>query len=756
VDAGVGDAAPDARDVDGQPRVQGARVDIGADESDGGIRPPLPLLIVRVRPDGNDAGDGATWATAKQTVQAAVDAAAPFGGEVWTAVGVYRETLTVPPYAYIYGGFAGGETRREQRDPRPGGAVLDGDGETVVSIPAGHRVSRLDGFLLRNGGRGGGIWTGASGPAIENNTILGAVFSGGAMTLRNNHVVGGVSGLAADISNNLVTGSLSDGISTGGSDVPTRVANNVVRGNGEDGIAIQGAADVVNNTVVGNGGAGFRSSQGRSLVANNIFAGNGMGISARDIYGRASSAIIAAWSNCLFNNGAKDWDGLPDQIGVNRNIGKDPLLAAPEYGDFHIQPASPCWGTGDNLSVMPGERDMDGQPRILGRAVDIGADETDGTTWNTGPARLYVRTDGSDGADGRTWATAMQTLSLAASGAPGGEVWVAAGTYAGAGLALNGVALYGGFSGTETQRDQRDPRANVTVLDGERKGSVVIVPPFAPETTVLDGFTVQNGSANHGGGVLLREVSRAVVSNNVIRNNTAIRGGGIMVESNAAPMISHNIITGNGSAGGGGIEFWTNGNGTVKDNVITGNSANFGPGIFASDAYGDTPGPFLYNNTIPDHVEIWIGNAVVTNNILGDNASLGAGRWTFNLLTAGGEAPTDANGNIFNPSAGFAQDYRLGPDSRAINAGDNAAVAAGDTDLGGKPRIADGRVDMGAYEYAPPGYTVGDAAAALRLAAGLSSAAPDLAARLNVDNTGMSKDVVNLADAIRLAALSVD
>ena len=40
-------------DMDGQPRKQGARVDIGADESDGTVWTDGPLAIVRVSPNGN-------------------------------------------------------------------------------------------------------------------------------------------------------------------------------------------------------------------------------------------------------------------------------------------------------------------------------------------------------------------------------------------------------------------------------------------------------------------------------------------------------------------------------------------------------------------------------------------------------------------------------------------------------------------------------------------------------------------------------
>lgn len=46
--------------------------------------------------------------------------------------------------------------------------------------------------------------------------------------------------------------------------------------------------------------------------------------------------------------------------------------------------------------------------------------------------------------------------------------------------------------------------------------------------------------------------------------------------------------------------------------------------------------------------------------------------------------------------------YRLQRSSPCINAGDNSAVEQGEVDLDGQPRIANDRVDMGAYEFGGP------------------------------------------------------
>jgi len=58
------------------------------------------------------------------------------------------------------------------------------------------------------------------------------------------------------------------------------------------------------------------------------------------------------------------------------NIVADPCFMDPEYGDFHLHYSSPCINAGDpNYVPEANETDMDGQPRIIGGRLDMGADE---------------------------------------------------------------------------------------------------------------------------------------------------------------------------------------------------------------------------------------------------------------------------------------------------------------------------------------------------------------------------------------------
>lgn len=101
--------------------------------------------------------------------------------------------------------------------------------------------------------------------------------------------------------------------------------------------------------------------------------------------------------------------------------------------------------------------------------------------------------------DGKTWATAFVSLQEAlATGAA--EIWAARGTYfpgtnRTASFQLRqGGALFGGFVGRETQRDQRDWERNPTVLEGRGAYHVVT----GADDAVLDGFIITGGRAMGG------------------------------------------------------------------------------------------------------------------------------------------------------------------------------------------------------------------------------------------------------------------
>ena len=171
---------------------------------------------------------------------------------------------------------------------------------------------------------------------------------------------------------------------------------------------------------------------------------------------------------------------------------------------------------------------------------------------------IYVDSSAAPGGDGSSWSTAYRHLQDALpTSSNGDEIWVARGTYRpdqGTGIPNGkrdtsfhlkpGVALYGGFDGTETERSERnpDPATNGTVLSADlsRDDSsgytnrsdnalhVIIADSTTDSTTVLDGFALSG--ADGGGfylGASLSSGKRAAPPPDAPCDSLARWGGGI-------------------------------------------------------------------------------------------------------------------------------------------------------------------------------------------------------------------------------------
>jgi hypothetical protein len=116
----------------------------------------------------------------------------------------------------------------------------------------------------------------------------------------------------------------------------------------------------------------------------------------------------------------------------------------------------------------------------------------------------------------------------------------------------------------------------VTVVDGGDYPRVIVCSTGVDSTTMIRGFTIQNGQA-------------AGPSN--------LGGGGILCANNSSPTITDNTITDNfGHYQGGGISCINNSSPTITGNDITDNTANHGGGICCVNA-----SPIIINNMITDN-----------------------------------------------------------------------------------------------------------------------------------------------------------
>jgi len=338
---------------------------------------------------------------------------------------------------------------------------------------------------------------------------------------------------------------------------------------------------------------------------------------------------------------------------------------------------------------------------------------------------LYVDALAIGANNGSSWFSAFTELQSAlAIAIPGDEIWVAAGDYTPdydpepgehtgnpeATFQLrSGVAIYGGFDGTETSRDERDTELNETILSGalETEGGElafsyhVVTASNTDSTAILDGFTIADGDAS----------GETTLSNVMFIDNMAWDGAG-MYNVNSSPMLINVAFVFNWADDmGGGLCNFDAGSPTLIQTTFAENMAADGAGI----ANADNSNPLVVNsilwgNMADTESSSQIYDAPKSSEIRDDSISA----ITYSIVEGGwdGEGNLDADPMFADASIG---DLRLQADSPATDAGDDSALPAdmsdidgdGDADetfpvdFAGYPRIMGDAVDMGAFEAMP-------------------------------------------------------
>jgi hypothetical protein len=185
-------------------------------------------------------------------------------------------------------------------------------------------------------------------------------------------------------------------------------------------------------------------------------------------------------------------------------------------------------------------------------------------------------------------------------------------------------------------------------------------------------------------------------------------GGGIDSWGFSRPLIRDCIIAGNSAPRGGGV-YHDKTVATYANCTIVGNSASYdGGGITAMD-WADVTAVncIVWGNTSPagDQISVALEDSAVSVRFCdiqgGPNAIPVA---QYSELTWG-EGNIDAdplfvdpNGPDGDPNTWQDNDYHLTDASPCRNAGDPNGLYAAQTDIDGEPRVAGGRVDIGADE----------------------------------------------------------
>ncbi len=310
-------------------------------------------------------------------------------------------------------------------------------------------------------------------------------------------------------------------------------------------------------------------------------------------------------------------------------------------------------------------------------------------------ATLFVDNNASGTNKGTSWDDAYTDLQIAidaANSGGGGEVWVAAGTYTPTSWPNGGdhdqemhfslkigVAVYGGFVGTETLLEERNVEANKTILSGDigREGddydncNHVFYHSNGinlDDTAVLNGFTITGGNTYGSGGGMYNYSSSPTITNCKFSNNLAELDGGGVFNYKSSPTFTNCTFSNNtactsnqsneGNEGGGMYNYSSFP--TLNNCTFSGNYAyDDGGGIFNYSS-----SPTLTNCTFSDNSVHFNGGGVynrlssptLTNCIFsGNSADYGGGGIsnsssspTLSNCTFSGNNANYEGGGIFN------------------------------------------------------------------------------------------------------------
>ncbi len=586
---------------------------------------------------------------------------------------------------------------------RYGGGICNYEGTLTVtnSTISGNSVT------TGNWGNGGGVYTYLGAMTVTNSTISGnsarndggGIYGRGTLAVTNSTISGnsasedggGIYNFegALTVTNSTVSRNSADN----GGGISTRsgvlaVANSTISGNWArrygGGIYGRGTLAVTNSTISGNSGGGIYTYSATPTLTNSIVCLN----SGRNIQG--------------------NFNGSNNLINIDPGFVRSPLGGLD--GDMRLTDRSPAINVGSNAAAVdadgdPLTTDLAGNPRIADGTVDIGAFEYQGppvTGRETPSLVVSVTDDEFDLYDGDI--TLREAIYYSQSGIGDGTVTFDA-TLDGATITLAGSEL---------------PISHSVVIDASALSSLAVdadnrsrVFTIGGDVT-LRGLTITGGSANDGGGI--RNSGTLIVTNSTISGNS---DGGIY-SFKGTLTVTNSAISGNSAGNSGGGIFNREGTLTVTNSAISGNSAgNSGGGIFnGRDGTTTVTNSTIAGNSALSGGGIYDygysdGTLTVTSSIVCSNAGsdiYGSFVGSNNLMNIGPNfvrSPSAGADGQWGTADDDPGDLRLTDRSLAINMGSNVLAVDADgnpltTDMAGNPRIADGTVDIGAYEYQGP------------------------------------------------------
>ncbi len=414
---------------------------------------------------------------------------------------------------------------------------------------------------------------------------------------------------------------------------------------------------IADNTAVSGGGIFCYVST--PLVTNSIITGNTATYGPQLLLSTASSLSISY--SAVQDGQTTTYVEVDCTLTWNAgNMTADPLFA-PAIGDYHLSGASPCIDAGTDAGITT---DIDGDTRPLGSAPDMGSDEQLTTT-------TYVPDD-------------FATIQAAINGSSDGDlVIVRDGTYTGAGnknLDFAGKAI----------RLQSENGPATCIIDCEGAGRGFSLWQGETAGTIIDGFTIINGSEGYGGGIYAVN-SSPTIRNCVISGCSAEYGAGITLSASDATITNCTIVQNTSNIGAGGI-FLYESDTAITHCTIADNTAVSGGGIFCYDSSPTITNSIFWDNTATWGTEILID----VNSTLTINSSDVEWGQLYAYVGYDSYLVGDSSNTTTNPLFVGGGNYHLSASSPCIDAGTDAGVS---TDIDGDTRPSGAGYEMGSDEY---------------------------------------------------------
>ena len=707
-----------------------------------GVSPNLSVQasgnVFRVKPAGMDSGAcGDTWENAC-SLQHALGLAGT-GDEIWVAEGTYKPTtgtdrtisFVLKDSVAIFGGFAGTELDRSQRDPAVNVTILSGDIGSVGAISDNsYHVIRadqsgastlLDGVTISGGNangtnpydRGGGAYSNSSSASLVNITLSNnfASFLGGGMFTSNGNLKLTHVTFADNSSTNHGGGIYNYYGTLTLTDVTFSGNSAQLRGGGL--YNYSGSATLSNVTFTGNSaqelGGGMNNYQSNVTVSNVTFTNNSAVTSGGGIYTGGGSLSLT--TGTFAGNSAKGGAGM---------LNSSDSIVTLAHVTFNGNSAQECGGGVYNYLSDANLTDV----TFTGNT----AQQHGGGIFNSGssPTLSNVIFDGNTSGiyggamdnSGGTPALSGVTFTNNAAGY-GGAIYnwdysspsLTDVTFNNNSASFRGGGIYSIYADNMTL-------TNVTFTGNtsQTEGAGMFTSDSNPTLNRVNFFA--NTTPSYGGG-MYNSYTHATLTDVTFSGNTAANGGGLN-NNNSDPILTNVTFSGNSAqVRGGGLYNYAS-DPTLANVTFTNNVAvqEYGGGIFNSGGTLNLENATLSNNTAGiygggisiDGTITTIDNSIFWGNVAGTN---GSQIYSFhpgmpaisdsvveNGCPAGGVCTSviaaDPLLGALGDYGGFTQTIPLLEGSSAIDTGNDATCPS--TDQRGVTRPQGPHCDIGAYE----------------------------------------------------------